>query len=188
MLFEALLDAVPGVERPSGQRRRCPAKRHADKGCDFVGCRGSLRRRGIACRIVRRGVESIERLGRRRWVIERTVAWLELLPPPDRPRRAPRGHPRSLPPPRPCHHLLGSRPGPVLERALGVSDRKGRDTPAASPPLTTPSRISPSVDQGQRRHSPACRAHSTSICRRQPRYGSGSIARQRPWLASSGGI
>ena len=29
-----------------------------------------------SCRIARRGVESSERLGRFRWVVERTLAWL----------------------------------------------------------------------------------------------------------------
>jgi transposase len=32
--------------------------------------------RGIVPRIARRGVESSERLGRHRWVVERTLAWL----------------------------------------------------------------------------------------------------------------
>jgi hypothetical protein len=35
-----------------------------------------LRRRGIAARIARYGVESRERLGRWRWVVERTLGWL----------------------------------------------------------------------------------------------------------------
>ena len=35
-----------------------------------------LRRRGITARIARRGVESKERLGRYRWVVERTVSWI----------------------------------------------------------------------------------------------------------------
>ena len=32
--------------------------------------------RGIAPRIARPGVESSQRLGRHRWVVERTLAWL----------------------------------------------------------------------------------------------------------------
>ena len=32
--------------------------------------------RGIAHRIARRGVESKERLGHHRWVVARTIAWL----------------------------------------------------------------------------------------------------------------
>ncbi len=33
-------------------------------------------RRGIKARIARRGIESNERLGRHRWVVERTHGWL----------------------------------------------------------------------------------------------------------------
>ncbi len=40
-----------------------PAKLHADKSYDYKPCRPHLRRRGIASRIGRRGVESSERLG-----------------------------------------------------------------------------------------------------------------------------
>ena len=39
-------------------------------------CRTYLRKRGIKGRIARRGIESSERLGRHRWVVERTLAWL----------------------------------------------------------------------------------------------------------------
>jgi transposase len=35
-----------------------------------------LHRRGIKCRIARRGIERSDRLGRHRWVVERTLAWL----------------------------------------------------------------------------------------------------------------
>ncbi len=48
----------------------------ADKGYDYSRCRQALRRRGIIPRIARRGVESRERLGRYRWVVERTLSWL----------------------------------------------------------------------------------------------------------------
>ena len=71
------LDAVPPVR--SGRRgrpRRRPRKLHADKGYDHRCCRADCRRRGIMPRIARRGVESSERLGRHRWRVERTLAWL----------------------------------------------------------------------------------------------------------------
>ena len=42
----------------------------------FERCRSHVRARGIKVRIARRGVESRERLGRHRWVVERTHAWL----------------------------------------------------------------------------------------------------------------
>lgn len=52
-----------------------PAKLHADKGYDYRRCRAYLWRRGIASRIARRGIESSEKLGRHRWVVERTHGW-----------------------------------------------------------------------------------------------------------------
>lgn len=35
-----------------------------------------LRRRGITARIARIGVDSSQRLGRHRWVVEHTISWL----------------------------------------------------------------------------------------------------------------
>jgi IS5 family transposase len=61
---------------PSGGRRRRPGKVHADKAYDHRRCRTYLRRRGIRPRIARRGIEPSQRLGRHRWTIERTGAWL----------------------------------------------------------------------------------------------------------------
>ena len=51
-------------------------KLHADKGYDFPRCRRMLRQRSIIPRIARRGIESSERLGRFRWIVERTLFWL----------------------------------------------------------------------------------------------------------------
>jgi transposase len=71
------LDAVPPVR--SGRRgrpRRRPDKLHADKAHDHRRCRRECRERGITPRIARRGIESNERLGRHRWAVERTLAWL----------------------------------------------------------------------------------------------------------------
>ncbi len=67
--------------RSSGPAGADPAReakeaKHADKGYDFPRCRKALGERGIKARIARRGVESSERLGRHRWVAERTLAWL----------------------------------------------------------------------------------------------------------------
>ena len=79
LLLEQLVDAVPPVKGPRGRPgrpRRRPAKLHADKGYDYPRCRRVLRRRGISPRIARRGVESSERLGRHRWRVERSLAWL----------------------------------------------------------------------------------------------------------------
>jgi transposase len=77
-VFEDLMEAVEPIRRPGGRGRpkRRPAKLHADKAYDNRRCRAYLRRRGIACRIARKRVESSEKLGRYRWVVERTLAWL----------------------------------------------------------------------------------------------------------------
>jgi transposase len=75
-MFEAVLDDIPPIRMPSGRRRRRPGKVHADKAYDHRRCRAYLRRRGIRPRIARRMVESSARLGRHRWTIERTIAWL----------------------------------------------------------------------------------------------------------------
>jgi transposase len=79
VLLEQVVDAVPAIIGPAGRPgrpRRRPAKLHADKGYDYPRCRRALRRRGIRARIARRGVESSERLGRHRWKVERSIAWL----------------------------------------------------------------------------------------------------------------
>lgn len=75
-MLEATLDAIPPVRGKRGRPRRRPTKLHADKGYDYAFCRAACRRRGIVPRIARKGIESSERLGRYRWVVERTLAWL----------------------------------------------------------------------------------------------------------------
>jgi Transposase DDE domain len=52
------------------------AHSHADKGYDERACRAYLRRRGIKVRIARKGVEPKDRLGRHRWQVEQSIAWL----------------------------------------------------------------------------------------------------------------
>ncbi len=76
MVFETLIDAIPAIKQPSGRRRKRPSKLHADKAYDIPRCRRFLHRRRIKVRIARKGVDSSQRLGRHRWVIERTMAWL----------------------------------------------------------------------------------------------------------------
>lgn len=73
-----MLETVAAVEPVRGRRgrpRRHPAKLHADKAYDGRKLRQGLRERGITPRIARRGVESSVRLGRHRWVVERTISW-----------------------------------------------------------------------------------------------------------------
>lgn len=71
-----LVRAIPPIRSRRGPRRRRPAKLHADKAYDIAELRGWVRRRGMAVRIARKGIESSERLGRHRWVIERTISWM----------------------------------------------------------------------------------------------------------------
>ena len=71
-----LVQAIPAVRSRRGPRRRRPGKLHADKGYDYPHLRSWLRQRRITPRIARRGVETATRLGRHRWVVERSFAWL----------------------------------------------------------------------------------------------------------------
>lgn len=75
-VLEAALDAIPPIRGQRGRPRKRPQKLHADKGYDYAKCRQACRRRGIMPRIARRGIESSQRLGQYRWVVERTLAWL----------------------------------------------------------------------------------------------------------------
>lgn len=69
------VDAIPPVRGKPGRPRRRPDKLHGDKAYDDATLRRGLRERGIEPRLARRGVESRERLGRFRWVVERTFSW-----------------------------------------------------------------------------------------------------------------
>lgn len=71
-----VLDAVPPVGGKAGRPRRRPDKLHADKAYRSRRNQQLLRARGILSRIARPKVESSRRLGRHRWVVERTFAWL----------------------------------------------------------------------------------------------------------------
>lgn len=75
-MLETVIDAIQPIRRPRGRPRKRPHKLHADKGYDYPRCRRSLRQRHITPRIARRGIDSSERLGRYRWVVERTLSWL----------------------------------------------------------------------------------------------------------------
>jgi transposase len=77
--LERTVDVIPPIFGPPGRPGRPrirPDKLHAAKGYDYPEKRRALRRRGIRPRIARRGIESSERLGRYRWVMERSLAWL----------------------------------------------------------------------------------------------------------------
>ena len=77
LFVEPILDSMPAIRIGGrGHPRRRPLKLHGDKGYDIPRVRRYLRRRGISARIARIGVDSSTRLGRHRWVVERTLGWL----------------------------------------------------------------------------------------------------------------
>jgi hypothetical protein len=74
--LQPLVRAIPAVRSRRGPRRRRPGKPRGDKACHSAEAIAWLRGHGIASRIARPGIESAERLGRHRWKIERSIAWL----------------------------------------------------------------------------------------------------------------
>ncbi|WP_443043505.1 IS5 family transposase [Streptomyces sp. NBC_00358] len=66
----------PAVRSRRGPRRRRPVKLRAVKAYFSADPLRWLRERGLVARIARPGIESGERLGRHRWKIERSIAWL----------------------------------------------------------------------------------------------------------------
>jgi len=74
--LKPLVMAIPAIRSRRGRRRRRPDKVHADKAYDSRELREWVRDRGIGVRIARKGIESSEKLGQHRWVIERTIAWV----------------------------------------------------------------------------------------------------------------
>jgi hypothetical protein len=74
--LKPLIRAIPAVKSRRGPRRRKPGKLHADKAYDHAELRRWVRDRGITVRIARKGIETSKKLGKHRWVIERSIAWL----------------------------------------------------------------------------------------------------------------
>ena len=77
VVFEDDARCRASIKQPNGPRRKRPDKLHADKAYDIPRCRRALSQRHIQVRIARKGIDSSETLGRHRWVVERTLAWLE---------------------------------------------------------------------------------------------------------------
>jgi transposase len=71
-----LIDSVPAVGGVAGRPRRRPDCLIADRGYDHDKYRRLLWERGIKPVIARRQTEHGSGLGRYRWVVERTFAWL----------------------------------------------------------------------------------------------------------------
>ncbi|MFG3208110.1 IS5 family transposase [Streptomyces sp. NPDC048192] len=71
-----LLDAIPRIRGQRGRPRHKPKRLYADRGYDFRKYRRLLWIRGIVPKIARRGAPHGSGLGKTRWVVERTFAWL----------------------------------------------------------------------------------------------------------------
>ncbi|MFF4872807.1 IS5 family transposase [Streptomyces sp. NPDC000961] len=71
-----LLDAIPRIRGLAGRPRHRPGRLFADRGYDYDKYRRILRARGITPKIARRGLPHGSGLGKTRWVVERTFAWL----------------------------------------------------------------------------------------------------------------
>ena len=67
---------MPPVRGKVGRPRRRPDRVAADRAYDYPSRRHELHRRGITAEIARRNTEHGSGLGRYRWVVERTFAWL----------------------------------------------------------------------------------------------------------------
>jgi len=74
-----LVDGVGPVAGKPGRPRQRPDGVVADRGHDHDKYRRELWRRGVKPMIARRGTEHGSGLGRWRWVVERTFAWLHNL-------------------------------------------------------------------------------------------------------------
>jgi transposase len=75
-LFPLLERIPPPVHGKLGRPRRRPERVTADRGYDHDKYRRELRRRPITPEIARRQTDHGSGLGRARWVVERTFAWL----------------------------------------------------------------------------------------------------------------
>jgi transposase len=71
-----LIDAIGPVAGKRGRPRQRPDALYGDRGYDYDKHRRLLRKRGVRPKIARCGTEHGSGLGKVRWVIERTFAWL----------------------------------------------------------------------------------------------------------------
>ncbi|GAA4996315.1 hypothetical protein GCM10023205_81900 [Yinghuangia aomiensis] len=71
-----LVGALLTKHDPHRGRPWKPGKLHADKAYDNSPLRRWVRGKLIGVRIARKGVDTSQRLGRHRWVVERTMSWL----------------------------------------------------------------------------------------------------------------
>jgi transposase len=71
-----LVDAIPPLRGCPGRPVRKPGLIQGDRGYDSQPHRDALHRRGIHTQLAKRRTPHGSGLGRTRWVVERTLAWL----------------------------------------------------------------------------------------------------------------
>lgn len=71
-----LVEGIPPIAGQRGRPQRKPALVQADRGYDSQPHRRVLAVCGIRTQIARRNTENGSGLGKTRWVVERTIAWL----------------------------------------------------------------------------------------------------------------
>lgn len=74
--LDRLIEDVPAVRGKTGRPRQRPKTVYADRGYDSQLHRESMRALGIKPMLARRGDANGSGLGKVRWVVERTIAWL----------------------------------------------------------------------------------------------------------------
>jgi transposase len=72
----SLVDAIPLLQGERGRPRDRPDCLFADRGYDAEAIRQGLRDRRMTPFLAKRNIEHGSGLGRWRWVVERTFAWL----------------------------------------------------------------------------------------------------------------
>jgi transposase len=74
--LRALVEAIPAIRGRRGRPRQRPKQVYGDRGYDSEPLRRWLRTIGIRPMLAKRRIPHGSGLGRYRWVVERTLAWL----------------------------------------------------------------------------------------------------------------
>ena len=72
-----LVNSIPVVKFKTDRKRKTPKILQADKAYDSVLHAEALRRKGVKLEAAKRGQKTKRPLGRERWKVERTMAWLK---------------------------------------------------------------------------------------------------------------
>lgn len=71
-----MVKSMPAIKQPRGRPRKRPRALIGDRGYGFTWIIATIVLMGIASLLCRRGSPHGSGLGKRRWVIERTMSWL----------------------------------------------------------------------------------------------------------------